>query len=419
MNYFDYKNGQLFCEDVSIEKLAKKYGTPLFVYSKNFFAEQFKTLNSALREVDNLICFATKSNSNLEVIKTFGELGSGFDIVTAGELFRIAKAGCDTTKVVFSGVGKTVEEIKFALKHNILFFNVESEVELHRINEIACKMNLKTRFCVRVNPDVDPKTHKYITTGKSENKFGLDFEAAKLLYKHAEKFSNVEAVGISMHIGSQITTTEPFVKSIKRARVLVNELRAQGVNIKYVDIGGGLGITYENETPPIPEEYAAAIIPELKKLEAKIIFEPGRFLVGNGGIMVTEVQYIKKTAMKEFVVVDAGMNDLLRPSLYDAFHEIIPVKKTLLNPSLLSGTKKVDVVGPICESSDFFGTDRELPEEIESGDYIALKSSGAYGFVMASNYNTRPRGAEIIIDGSKVTVARKRETWEDLIAHET
>ena len=413
MNYFDYKNGQLFCEDVSVEELAKKHGTPLYVYSKNFFKEQFKTLSSALSEVDNLICFATKSNSNLEIIKTFGELGSGFDIVTAGELFRIAKAGCDTTKVVFSGVGKTVEEIKFALEKNILFFNVESEVELHRINEIAGEMSVKARFCIRVNPDVDPKTHKYITTGKSENKFGLDFEAAKTLYAHAENFSNVEAVGISMHIGSQITTTEPFVKSIKKAGGLVKELRAQGVNIKYVDIGGGLGITYENETPPTPAEYASAIIPELKKLEAKIIFEPGRFLVGNGGIMVTEVQYIKKTAMKEFVVVDAGMNDLLRPSLYDAFHKIIPVKESN------NSTKKVDVVGPICESSDFFGTDRELPEGIKSGDYIALKSSGAYGFVMASNYNTRPRGAEIMVDGSKVTVTRRRETWEDLIAHET
>jgi len=412
MNYFDYKNGQLFCEEVSVEELAKKYGTPLYVYSKNFFEEQFKTLSSALSEVDNLICFATKSNSNLEVIKTFGELGSGFDIVTAGELFRIAKAGCDTSKVVFSGVGKTVEEIKFALKHNILFFNVESEVELFRINEIAGEMSLKARFCIRVNPDVDPKTHKYITTGKSENKFGLDFEAAKTLYAHAENFSNVEAVGISMHIGSQITTTEPFVKSIKRAGILVKELREQGVNIKYVDIGGGLGITYENETPPTPKEYASAIIPELKKLNAKIIFEPGRFLVGNGGIMVTEVQYVKKTAMKEFVVVDAGMNDLLRPSLYDAFHEIVPVKKSN------KGIKKVDVVGPICESSDFFGTNRELPEEIGSGDFIALKSSGAYGFVMASNYNTRPRGAEIMIEGSKVTVARTRETWEDLIVHE-
>jgi len=419
MNYFDYKEGKLFCEEVAVEDLAKKYGTPLYIYSKNFFAEQFKTLSSALTEVDNLICFATKSNSNLEVIKTFAEFGSGFDIVTAGELFRIDKAGADTTKIVFSGVGKTNEEIKFALEKNILFFNVESEVELKRINKIASKMNIKARFCVRVNPDVDPKTHKYITTGKSENKFGLDFETAKILYNHAENYENVEAVGISMHIGSQITTTEPFVKAIKKAGRLVNELRKQGVNIKYVDVGGGLGITYDNETPPTPAEYAAAIIPELKKLDAKIIFEPGRFLVGNGGIMVAEVQYIKKTATKEFVIVDAGMNDLARPSLYDAFHEIIPVKHSPQNPPLVRRTKKVDVVGPICESSDFFGTNRELPENIKSGDFLALKSAGGYGFVMASNYNTRPRGAEIMIDGSKITVARRRETWEDLIEHET
>jgi len=358
-----------------------------------------------------MICFATKSNSNLAVIETFAELGSGFDIVTAGELFRIVKAGGDSTKVVFSGVGKTAEEIEYAIEQNILFFNVESEVELKRINEIAGKMNKKTRFCVRVNPNVDPKTHKYITTGKSENKFGLDFEAAKILYKHAENYENVVAVGVQMHIGSQITTTEPFVTAIIKLAKLVDELRDQGVDIQYVDIGGGLGIIYKDETPPTPEEYAAAIVPELKKFNAKIIFEPGRFLVGNGGIMVTEVQYIKKTAMKEFVIVDAGMNDLLRPSLYEAYHEIIPVKES-------DSLKKVDVVGPICESSDFFGRERKLPEEIESGDFIALESCGAYGFVMASNYNTRPRGAEIMVDGEKVTIVRKRETLEQLIANE-
>ena len=412
MNYFDYKNGKLFCEDVSVEELAKKYGTPLYVYSKNFFVEQYKTLSSALNELDCMICFATKSNSNLAVIKTFEELGSGFDIVTAGELFRIVKAGGNPEKVVFSGVGKTADEIKYAIEQNILFFNVESEVELQRINEIAGELNKKTRFCVRVNPDVDPKTHKYITTGKSENKFGLDFEAAKILYAHAKNYANVEAVGVSMHIGSQITTTEPFVTSIKKVGTLVEELRVQGVNIQYVDVGGGLGIIYKDETPPTPKEFAAAIIPELKNLKAKIIFEPGRFLVGNGGIMVTEVQYIKKTAMKEFVIVDAGMNDLLRPSLYDAYHEIISVKES-------SSKKKVDVVGPICESSDFFGKDRELPKEISSGDFIVLKSCGAYGFVMASNYNTRSRGAEIMINGEKVTVIRKKETLEELIERET
>jgi len=411
MNYFNYKNGKLFCEDVSMEEIAKKHGTPLYIYSKNFFVEQYKTLSSVLNELDYMICFATKSNSNLAVIETFAELGSGFDIVTAGELFRIVKAGGDTTKVVFSGVGKTAEEIEYAIEQNILFFNIESEVELKRINEIAGKMNKKTRFCVRVNPNVDPKTHKYITTGKSENKFGLDFEAAKILYKHAENFKNVDAVGVQMHIGSQITTTEPFVAAIKKLAKLVDELRAQGVDVQYVDIGGGLGIIYKDETPPTPEEYAAAIVPELKKLNAKIIFEPGRFLVGNGGIMVTEVQYIKKTAMKEFVIVDAGMNDLLRPSLYEAYHEIISVKES-------NNLKKVDVVGPICESSDFFGRERELPEEIKSGDLIALKSCGAYGFVMASNYNTRPRGAEIMVNGEKVTVVRKRETLEQLIENE-
>ena len=408
---FNYKNNKLFCENVSVEELAKEHGTPLYIYSKNSFIEQYKKLESALAELDKMICFATKSNSNLAVIKTFAELGSGFDIVTGGELFRIAKAGGDTTKVVFSGVGKTAEEIKYAIEQDILFFNIESEVELKRINEIAGELNKKTRFCVRVNPNVDPKTHKYITTGKSENKFGLDFEAAKVLYKHAENYKNVEAVGVQMHIGSQITTTDPFVAAIKKLLKLVEELRAQGVDVKYVDIGGGLGIVYKDETPPTPDEFAAAVVPELKKFNAKIIFEPGRFLVGNGGIMVAEVQYVKKTPTKEFVILNAGMNDLLRPSLYDAYHEIIPVKAS-------DNLKKMDVVGPICESSDFFGREREMPEEIQSGDLIALKSCGAYGFVMASNYNTRPRGAEILISGKSVTIARKRETLEQLIENE-
>jgi len=390
MNYFNYKDKKLFCENVAVEELAKKHGTPLYIYSKNSFIEQYKSLDSALAGLDKIICFATKSNSNLTVIKTFAELGSGFDIVTGGELFRIVKAGGDTTKVVFSGVGKTTEEIKYAIEQNILFFNVESEVELKKINDIAGELNKKTRFCVRVNPNVDPKTHKYITTGKSENKFGLDFEAAKILYNHAKNYENVEAVGVQMHIGSQITTTEPFVTAIKKLLKLVEELRNQGVAVKYVDIGGGLGIVYKDETPPTPEQFAAAVIPELKKFNAKIIFEPGRFLVGNGGIMVAEVQYVKKTPTKKFVILNAGMNDLLRPSLYDAYHDIIPVNAS-------DKLKKVDVVGPICESSDFFGRERELPDEIQSGDFIALKSCGAYGFVMASNYNTRPRGAEIII----------------------
>ena len=408
---FNYKNNKLFCENVSVEELAKEYGTPLYIYSKNSFIEQYKRLESAFAELDKMICFATKSNSNLAVIKTFAELGSGFDIVTGGELFRIAKAGGDTTKVVFSGVGKTAEEIKYAIEQDILFFNIESEVELKRINEIAGELNKKTRFCVRVNPNVDPKTHKYITTGKSENKFGLVFEAAKVLYKHAENYKNVEAVGVQMHIGSQITTTDPFVAAIKKLLKLVEELRVQGVDVKYVDIGGGLGIVYKDETPPTPDEFAAAVVPELKKFNAKIIFEPGRFLVGNGGIMVAEVQYVKKTPTKEFVILNAGMNDLLRPSLYDAYHEIIPVKAS-------DNLKKMDVVGPICESSDFFGREREMPEEIQSGDLIALKSCGAYGFVMASNYNTRPRGAEILISGNSVTIARKRETLEQLIENE-
>ncbi|RLD12153.1 MAG: diaminopimelate decarboxylase [Chlamydiae bacterium] len=411
MNYFNYKNNKLFCENVAVEKLAKKHGTPLYIYSKNSFIEQYKNLDSALAGLDKMICFATKSNSNLVVIKTFAELNSGFDIVTGGELFKIVKAGGDTNKVVFSGVGKTIEEIKYAIEQNILFFNIESEVELKRINDIAGEMNKKTRFCVRVNPNVDPKTHKYITTGKSENKFGLDFEAAKSLYNHAKNYKNVEAVGVQMHIGSQITTTEPFVAAIKKLLKLVEKLRAQGIDVKYVDIGGGLGIVYKNETPPTAEQFAIAVVPELKKFNAKIIFEPGRFLVGNGGILVAEVQYVKKTPTKEFVILNAGMNDLLRPSLYDAYHDIIPVNAS-------DKLKKVDVVGPICESSDFFGRERKLPEEIKSGDFIALKSCGAYGFVMASNYNTRPRGAEIIIDGNSAIVARKRETLEQLIKNE-
>ncbi len=411
MDRFSYKNGKLRCENAAVDDLARAYGTPLYVYSKGTFADHFHRLDDAFDHLDHMICYAVKANSNLSVLRIFIALGAGFDIVSAGELYRVVKAGGDSRRAVFAGIGKTEDEIRFALQNEIRFFSVESEVELRRINAVAGRINRTARFCVRVNPDVDPRTHRYITTGKSENKFGLDFEEAKRLYACAKDLSHVKAVGVQMHIGSQITTTAPYVTAIGKLAGLVSELRAQGVEIDCVDIGGGMGIIYDNETPPTADAFAAAITPTLASLEAEILFEPGRFLVGNGGILVTQVQYIKKTPAREFVIVDAGMNDLIRPSLYQAYHEIVPVVERE------GEARIVDVVGPICESGDFLGLGRSLPP-VEPGDFLAVRSAGAYGFVMSSNYNSRPRAAEVLVDGGEARVGRKRETWDDLIALE-
>jgi diaminopimelate decarboxylase len=411
MDAFSYNGSTLYCEDVPVQEIVEQYGTPVFIYSESMFRHDFAALDNAFQAIDHTICFAVKANSNLSVLKTFAELGAGFDIVSAGELYRVIQAGGDPGKAVFAGVGKTADEIRYALENDILFFSIESEVELHRINLIAESMGKIARFCIRVNPDVDPKTHKYITTGKSENKFGLDFEAAQQMYAHAQTLKHVEAVGVQMHIGSQITTTEPYITAVRKLTGLVRELRSMGVRITYIDIGGGLGIVYRDETPPTPEQFATAVLPDLQAADAKLILEPGRFLCGNAGIMVTTIQYVKNAPTKDFAVVDAGMNDLIRPSLYQAYHDIVPVTRRE------GDDVTIDIVGPICESSDTFGQERTMPP-IEAGDCLAVKSAGAYGFVMASNYNTRPRAAEVMVSGSRVQLVRRRETWKDLIDHE-
>ncbi|NLF38238.1 diaminopimelate decarboxylase [bacterium] len=411
MHRFEFRKRRLYCEEVPVDTLAATYGTPLYVYSRNTMLDHFTRLDSALAGIDHTICFAVKANSNLAVLRTFARAGAGFDIVSAGELYRVIAAGGDPRKAVFAGVGKTEDEIAFALGKRILFFSVESDVELARINAVARRLKTTARFCIRVNPNVDAHTHKYITTGTHENKFGLDFATAGKVYAAAGRMKNVRAVVVQMHIGSQITTTRPYQMAVGKLLAFVAGLRALGVDVQYVDIGGGMGIVYRDETPPTPVAFANAVAGRLKEFGATILFEPGRFLVGSGGILVTRVQYIKKTAHKTFVIVDGGMNDLIRPALYEAYHEIVPCVRRA-GKGLVA-----DVVGPICESGDFFAKDRALPA-LKAGDAIALMSAGAYGFVMSSNYNTRPRAAEIMVDGAKHRVVRRRETWDDLLAPE-
>jgi diaminopimelate decarboxylase len=411
MDLFTPRDGRLFCEEVPLDTIAGEYGTPTYVYSRGTLASHFTRLNQALDELEHTICYAIKANGNLAVLACMAELGAGFDIVSGGELYRVIAAGGDPRKAVFAGVGKTADEIRFAIDNEVLFFTVESEEELQRINAIAQDAGKTARYSVRVNPDVDACTHHYITTGKSENKFGLSFDAARALYARATALPAVKAVGVHMHIGSQIVTTDPFVAAINRLSGLVQELRADGVEVEYIDIGGGMGIIYKDEQPPTPDRFAAAVVPLLKELDAQVLFEPGRFLVGNAGVLLTTVQYVKRTATKTFVIVDAGMNDLIRPALYEAYHEILPVN------ARSGDMTAVDVVGPICESGDFLALDRVLPP-VSAGDCLAVRSAGAYGFVMSSNYNSRPRAAEVMVDGCTARLVRRRESWQDLVAPE-
>ncbi len=412
MNAFTYKNNELFADDVSVKKLAKEYGTPLYIYSRTHMRDQYAKLVEAMAEVDPLICFSVKANSNLAVIKTFVDLGGGLDIVSGGELFRALRAGADPSKIVYAGVGKTVEEIEYALKENILFFTVESEGEARRISECAVRLGTTGRIAFRVNPDVDPKTHKYISTGKKENKFGLDIARATQAYADAANMPNIEISGMHLHIGSQILSSAPFGEALERVRDLCMDLKGKHESFKYLDIGGGIGIKYEPEHEALaPEAYAATVVPLLKELGLKVVLEPGRSMVGNAGVLVSEVQYVKDNPFKKFVVIDAGMNDLVRPALYQAYHEIIAVDESV--------TEKVfgDLVGPICESGDFLAANRELPA-VKPGELVAALSSGAYGYTMASTYNSRPRPAEIMVDGDKAFVISKRETLQDIIKNE-
>jgi diaminopimelate decarboxylase len=416
MNHFEYRNGEMFAEGVPIKRIAKEVGTPAYVYSLATLKRHFRVFDQAFSKVPHIVCFSVKANSNIALLRAFAKEGSGFDIVSGGELFRALKAGGDPKKIVFSGVGKKKEEIEYALQSGILMFNVESEHEIVALNEIAGGVGKKAPISLRINPDVDPQTHPYISTGMKKAKFGVDIARSVESYKKAVSLPHLEVVGVDCHIGSQLTSVAPFVDALGRVReyldrVLVGSLKKEGAQIRYLDLGGGLGISYKDEMPPHPEEYANAIISGLEGLNVTLILEPGRVIVGNAGILVTEVQYLKETDEKKFVIVDGGMNDLIRPALYGSYQAIQPVTQA-------NGEKIVaDVVGPICESGDFFAKDREISRP-QRGDLLAVMSAGAYGFTMASNYNSHPKPPEVLVDGDHYYVIRARESLDDLIRGE-
>jgi len=413
MHHFHYRDGELHCEDVPLSRIAQEVGTPTYVYSNETLVRHFKAFDGAFEDVPHLVCFSAKSNSNLAILRIFGSMGGGVDIVSGGELFRALKAGIPGKRIVYSGVGKTEEEMDQALEAGILMFNIESSQELEVLARRAARFGLRAPVAIRVNPDVDPQTHPYISTGLKKNKFGIEMEKALEDYRRAFTMDHVEVVGVDCHIGSQITRLEPFLDALERLRELVLTLRSQGMDIRYLDLGGGLGITYHEETPPHPIQYAQGVKELTKDLGCTLVLEPGRVLVGNAGILLTRVLYTKRGATKNFVIVDAGMNDLARPSLYGSYHRINPVDETLMFQEEITA----DLVGPICESTDFLARDRRMPP-FKRGDLLAVMSAGAYGFSMSSNYNSRPRAAEVLVKGSDFWVIRKRETYEDLIAPE-
>jgi len=412
MDHFNFKNNELFAEEVSISDIATQYGTPLYVYSRATIERHWHAFDQAAGTQKHLICYAVKANSNLAILNTLAKLGSGFDIVSMGELARVLEAGGDPQKVVFSGVGKSDSEIRYALNIGIYCFNVESVPELKRISHIAADMNKIAPISIRVNPDVDAGTHPYISTGLKENKFGISMEEAPAAYQFAHESASLAVKGIDCHIGSQLTDLLPFTDALQRVLGLVDELAQQGISISHIDVGGGLGVTYQDEQPPAPAEYAAAITKELVGREhLTIIFEPGRAIMANAGILVSKVEYLKETPDKNFVIIDAAMNDLIRPALYSAWQEIVAVKQTT------APTKNYDIVGPICETGDFLGKSRDLA--VNEGDFVAIKSSGAYGFTMASNYNSRTKAAEVMVDNTRAIEIRQRETLADLWRGET
>ena len=411
MNHFHYRDGELFCEDVPLAELALQYGTPLYVYSRATFERHFHVFDSAFGDLPHLTCYAVKANSSMALLELVADWGGGMDVVSGGELYRALAAGVDPRKIVYAGVGKGRREIEEALDAGILMFNVESLEELRRIDEVAGARSRRAPVALRVNPAIDPKTHKYIATGLRESKFGIEWEKVLESYRLALGMANIDVVGIHAHIGSQITEAAPFGAALEKLNDMVGQVRGLGADLRYIDIGGGLGITYDGEEPPDPEAYAAGLLPLLKQLGGTVVTEPGRVIVGNAGVLLTEVLYRKASGGKRFVVVDAGMNDLTRPSLYGAYHGIRPLRERA------GGEEKVDVVGPICESGDFLARDRLLPA-VEQGDILAVGSAGAYGFTMASNYNSRPRPAEILVQGSSHAVIRERESYEDLVGGE-
>jgi len=433
VHFFHYRDGKLHCEDVDLGRAAEKFGTPLYVYSAGTILDHYTRLDAAIAPLDHLICYAVKANSNRSVLQLLADAGAGFDIVSGGELHRVLAAGGDPAKCTFAGVGKSGEEIEYALDQHVYSFNVESEAELKYIDRIAGAKNLRAPVGMRVNPDIDPGTHEYISTGSRENKFGIALDRIPAVYERAARMRNIRIVGVQIHIGSQITQTEPFASAIKKVAPIVRELKSK-YGIKFFSVGGGMGIIYQRalesgvgkwwhdhggETSAFSvRDYAGTIAPPLRELGVRILVEPGRFLVGNAGVLLTRVRYIKKSGAKKFAIVDAGMNDLIRPALYHSYHEIVPVAEPIMNNSKSKNeTEKIDIVGPVCESGDFFALDRGVPE-VREGDLLAIMSAGAYGFVMASNYNSRPLPAEALVRGDKLTLIRKRQGWEDLVRDE-
>ncbi len=412
MDYFDYRNAYLYAENVDLSKIAETYGTPCYVYSRATLERHWQVFDNSLKNYRHLICYAVKANSNLAILNILARLGSGFDIVSGGELERVLQAGGKAEKIVFSGVGKTKAEISRALDVGIRCFNVESEAELHRINDIAATMGKSAPVSFRVNPDVDANTHPYISTGLKENKFGIAIDDAMDIFIKAASLDNVQITGIDCHIGSQLTTVEPFVDALKRVFILIKKLKLADIELQHIDLGGGLGVVYQDENPPKPNEYVEALTQILgDEFPYEILIEPGRAIAANAGILLTQVEYLKNTPDKNFAIVDAAMNDLIRPALYGAWQQIVPVK-----PRQDETVKNYDIVGPICETGDFLGKNRELA--LKEGDLLAIRGSGAYGFVMSSNYNSRPRIPEIMVDQDRVYLIRRRETIDDLLALE-
>ncbi len=414
MHSFEYQQGELYCEQVPVSRIAKELGTPCYIYSHETLIRHFHAYDNAFKDIPHVIAFAMKANSNLAILRLMAREGSGVDIVSGGELFRAMKAGVPASKIVFAGVGKSSDEIRDALKANILMFNVESAAEIRAINDVAASVGMKARIALRINPDVDPKTHPYISTGMKKSKFGIAADRALEEYKTASSMTHIDVVGVHAHIGSQLTDVTPFVDSLKKVVALIDTLKTHGINIRYLNIGGGLGITYSDEKPPLPQDLAHAISPLVTGLGLTLVMEPGRVIVGNAGILVTKALYEKAGETKHFVIVDAAMNDLIRPSLYGAYHEIRPVNEAAVHRP----KHMVDIVGPVCESGDFLAKERSLPN-IQPDDLLAVMSAGAYGFVMASNYNSRPRVPEVLVKGGEFHVIRERETYDDLVKGET
>ena len=411
MDHFKYRDGELHAEDVPMARIADAHGTPCYVYSRATLERHWRAFDAALGDHPHLICYAVKANSSLAVLNVLARLGSGFDIVSAGELERVLRAGGDPARVVFSGVGKRADEMRRALEAGIRCFNVESEAELLRLNDVAGEAGIPAPVSMRVNPDVDARTHPYISTGLKENKFGVDIREAPALYRKAAELPHLRVVGVDCHIGSQLVELSPFMDALSRVLDLAHGLEAEGIGLDHLDLGGGLGVRYRDETPPLPDAYARALFEGLADTRYEVLLEPGRAIAGNAGVLLTRVEYLKHTEHKDFAVVDAAMNDLIRPALYGAWQEIIPVSPRQ------GGARTYDVVGPVCETGDFLGKDRELV--LAEGDLLAVRSAGAYGYTMSSNYNSRPRAAEVMVDGADMHLVTRRETLDELMARET